>query len=293
MKMKLMLALSLIVLALQTLIQSQAFASGIPAMTIDADQGDWLPGTTKHFHLEWTNLNIGDPYQVIVTDTFGMFGENYAFIVASGTILSQNGSMDLDVGFPTTSESYSMDYPAIPQDGQHIALFYDVAMDTRAWSQQFQLILAQVHLSSFALKPITAYLDEAFRPLEVYVDATYSPSDVVSVTLPLLVYTTSPDDVLQVALFDGDRQVSNVQVIKADPYGKNFFSLETHGFSVPKGTGKYLSLRVIAKKGFGSISCAIYFENQMSAFGPHGQSLSTAVGWWGGPEVTLIGPKRQ
>ena len=288
-----LLALSLLALAL-TSTPAQIIIQPAPTATLDAETADWLPGTMKHFRAEWHNFQAGDPYVIFMTDVFQRFGEGYDFLIKSGTVPTTDGVLEFDANFPTSEDAMNPDYSPTPLDGRHSAVFYGPNNGAKGWSPNFRLILNDVHLEAFGQKPFNARLGDVIWPFAVYVDAQYSPTDILSVELPIVLWADSAELVVHTALFDGDRQVSSEQVLRPSGGDKGKYAkvtFDTHNFNVPKGTYKLLTMKAVAKKGYGMFGFAIDLEIAPHSFGPRGQSLSTAVGWQGGPDVTLVGSK--
>lgn len=252
------------------------------------DASDWLPGHTKAFTITWDGFAVGDPYLVWFLLSDDYLGESYGFILKSGTIESENGTITFDAPFPTEAMSLDPQYPSVPADANYVAMFWNGRNYLRTQSAPVSVILKEVHVRVFEQKDFQTELLKPMTPLSLTIDTRYAHEIVQTLTIPIIGASSVTNAEFICALFDKNRQVSEARLIKmTDKGGYGYAEFRTHGFTIPPGTRKSLELRVIPIRGVGLCQFGVNRDETLSATGRRREEITTAVSGRWGPLITV------
>jgi hypothetical protein len=253
---------------------------------------DWLKGTSKEFTISWTHFQVGDPYEVIMVLSQDYMGEGYGFMLQSGTIPTEFGSMTFMSPFPTEARSLYPPAPSIPVDDVYQVMFINEHNFLKAQTDPFNLIMADIHVELFQLKDFAAPLGRECEPLAMTIDATYSPEEVTSLTIPIILAGTDTNTEFLCALVQDRHRISEYARIRIT--GKEGRAeITTHGFRLQAGEKASIELGCVPLQGSGLFQFGVDREFAIAAAGRHRDHLSVVPrGPWGlwGPVVTIADP---
>lgn len=253
------------------------------------DNNDWVTGNTKALTVSWDGFAVGDPYSVYLLLWDDYLGEAYGFVLKSGIIESETGSITFDAPFPSEAMSMDPQIPSIPADANYYAMFINGKNYLRTNSWPVSVITKEVRVQVFEQKDFQTELGKPMVPLSLIVDARYAHDNVQSLTIPIIAASSVGNAELLCALYDKGRQVSEAHLIRMTENGgkEGYAEFTTHGFTVQKGTKDSLELRCIPLRGAGLCQFGLNRDGDLSVVGRRREEITSAMrGRWG-PLVTI------
>ncbi|MCX6724344.1 MAG: hypothetical protein NT155_04245 [Candidatus Staskawiczbacteria bacterium] len=252
------------------------------------DYNDWVLGHTKAFTISWNGLAVGDTYKLYFPLWDEYLGEGYGFILKSGIIESEVGSITFNAPFPTEAMSMYSLVPSVPIDANYYAMFIDENNYLRAESYPISVITKEVRVRVFEQKDFSTELLKPMVPLSLVVDARYAHDSVQSLTVPITVWLGANNAEYLCVLFDREKPVSEFHLVKTKAGDKYVcVKFTTHGFIVRKGNKASLELRCVPISGVGQCVFGLDREETLTVVGTRREEISSAMrGMWG-PTVTV------